>query len=247
MTGISVGDYRDPERGLELGELMVAVAQVPGVRARAAVERRGDPRQGLAARGARRPSRRSARTCTSRCSRATTRCCATWAATTPPPSTWSTSRALRAAAPGRQPHHRRDRRLPDRGRGRLRAHAGRGRRRRHHAASTRSRTRRGRAPSRRRSATASRPQEKKRRSRELRGRSEVRSRHHRAAKLGGTGARADRQGRRHAVLGLHRRLHPLLPAGRAPAHAGELSTSSARSCTPTGSRCRAPGCPAGLS
>ena len=31
MTGISVGDYRDPERGLELGQLMVKVAQVPGV------------------------------------------------------------------------------------------------------------------------------------------------------------------------------------------------------------------------
>jgi threonylcarbamoyladenosine tRNA methylthiotransferase MtaB len=31
MTGISVGDYRDPEHGLELGELMVAVAKVPGV------------------------------------------------------------------------------------------------------------------------------------------------------------------------------------------------------------------------
>src|SRR5947209_3076623 len=31
MTGISVGDYRDPERGLELGELMMSVAQVPGV------------------------------------------------------------------------------------------------------------------------------------------------------------------------------------------------------------------------
>ena len=31
MTGISVGDYRDPERGLELGELMAEVAQVPGV------------------------------------------------------------------------------------------------------------------------------------------------------------------------------------------------------------------------
>jgi threonylcarbamoyladenosine tRNA methylthiotransferase MtaB len=31
MTGISVGDYRDPERGLELGELMIEVAQVPGV------------------------------------------------------------------------------------------------------------------------------------------------------------------------------------------------------------------------
>ncbi|MBV8431063.1 MAG: MiaB/RimO family radical SAM methylthiotransferase [Solirubrobacterales bacterium] len=31
MTGISVGDYRDPEQGLELGELMVQVARVPGV------------------------------------------------------------------------------------------------------------------------------------------------------------------------------------------------------------------------
>jgi threonylcarbamoyladenosine tRNA methylthiotransferase MtaB len=32
MTGISVGDYRDPERDLELGELMVEVSRVPGVR-----------------------------------------------------------------------------------------------------------------------------------------------------------------------------------------------------------------------
>jgi threonylcarbamoyladenosine tRNA methylthiotransferase MtaB len=32
MTGISVGDYRDPESGLELGHLMVEVARVPGVR-----------------------------------------------------------------------------------------------------------------------------------------------------------------------------------------------------------------------
>jgi threonylcarbamoyladenosine tRNA methylthiotransferase MtaB len=31
MTGISVGDYRDPEQGLELGELMVEVARIPGV------------------------------------------------------------------------------------------------------------------------------------------------------------------------------------------------------------------------
>jgi threonylcarbamoyladenosine tRNA methylthiotransferase MtaB len=31
MTGISVGDYRDPERGLNLGELLVAAARVPGV------------------------------------------------------------------------------------------------------------------------------------------------------------------------------------------------------------------------
>ena len=31
MTGISVGDYRDPENGLELGQLMMEVARVPGV------------------------------------------------------------------------------------------------------------------------------------------------------------------------------------------------------------------------
>ncbi len=31
MTGISVGDYRDPQRGLGLGELMCEVARVPGV------------------------------------------------------------------------------------------------------------------------------------------------------------------------------------------------------------------------
>ncbi|HLY35254.1 MAG TPA: MiaB/RimO family radical SAM methylthiotransferase [Candidatus Limnocylindria bacterium] len=31
MTGISVGDYRDPEAGLELGELMMEVARVDGV------------------------------------------------------------------------------------------------------------------------------------------------------------------------------------------------------------------------
>jgi threonylcarbamoyladenosine tRNA methylthiotransferase MtaB len=31
LTGISVGDYRDPERGLELGELMLQVTRVEGV------------------------------------------------------------------------------------------------------------------------------------------------------------------------------------------------------------------------
>jgi threonylcarbamoyladenosine tRNA methylthiotransferase MtaB len=31
ITGISVGDYRDPEQGLELGELLRAVAAVPGI------------------------------------------------------------------------------------------------------------------------------------------------------------------------------------------------------------------------
>jgi threonylcarbamoyladenosine tRNA methylthiotransferase MtaB len=32
ITGISVGDYRDPDDGLELGELMIEAARVPGVR-----------------------------------------------------------------------------------------------------------------------------------------------------------------------------------------------------------------------
>ena len=31
MTGISVGDYRDPQRGIDLGELLVEAARVPGV------------------------------------------------------------------------------------------------------------------------------------------------------------------------------------------------------------------------
>ncbi len=31
MTGISVGDYRDPQRGIDLGQLMVEVAHIPGV------------------------------------------------------------------------------------------------------------------------------------------------------------------------------------------------------------------------
>jgi len=31
MTGISVGDYRDPQSGLDLGELLIGAARVPGV------------------------------------------------------------------------------------------------------------------------------------------------------------------------------------------------------------------------
>ena len=58
MTGISVGDYRDPENGLELGELMMRGRAGPRRRARAAVVRRGDPRQGLAARRRSPPSRK---------------------------------------------------------------------------------------------------------------------------------------------------------------------------------------------
>ena len=58
------------------------------------------------------------------------------------------------------------------------------------------------------------PPEKKRRGQVLRGRSEVRSRTAPQRQARPPPDRADRQGRRLAVLGLHRRLHPLLPAGR---------------------------------
>ena len=64
------------------------------------------------------------------------------------------------------------------------------------------------------------PAEKKRRSQVLRGRSELRSRLHRAARLGTARAGAHRQGRRRPMLGLHRRLHALLPAGRRRAARG---------------------------
>ena len=222
MTGISVGDYRDPERGLELGELMVEVAQVPGVRARAAVERRGDPRQGLACSRRSRPSPRSARTCTCRCSPATTACCATWAATTRPRSTSTRSRALRAAVPHVNVTTDVIVGFPTEDDGAfertLQAIDAAG----HHAASTRSPTRRAREPSPTALGDRVPPEEKKRRSRELRGHAEVRSRHHRAAKLGGGERVLIDKVAEHAVLGLHRGLHPLLPAGRRRATAGEV-------------------------
>ena len=133
MTGISVGDYRDPERGLELGELMVEVARVAGSAARPAVQRRGDPRQGLAARGAcdraeglPAPARADA---VGRRRRAARR----WAATTPRPSTSTHIAAVRAAVPEVNVTTDVIVGFPDRGRGRVRAHAGGGRRRRDHA------------------------------------------------------------------------------------------------------------------
>ena len=64
----------------------------------------------------RRPSRR---TSTSRCSRETTACCARWAAATRSAQYLAEARGAR----GLQPHDRRDRRLPGRGRGGVRAHA----------------------------------------------------------------------------------------------------------------------------
>ena len=86
MTGISVGDYRDPRDGWELGELMMQAAKVRGRGAGEALLGGGDPRARLA--GSRRcgRSRRCARTCTCRCSPATTACCERWDATTPPRS-----------------------------------------------------------------------------------------------------------------------------------------------------------------
>ena len=84
------------------------------------------------------------------------------------------------------------------------------------------------------------PEEKKRRSVKVRGRSEVRSRHHRTAKLGSTDPRARRQGRRQPVLGLHGRLHPLLPAARRR-HRGELVNVECAELHADGIACRIPG------
>ena len=58
------------------------------------------------------------------------------------------------------------------------------------------------------------PEEKKRRASDLRGRSEVRSRHHRSGKLGRIERVLVDKARRRPVLGLHRGLHAVLPAGR---------------------------------
>ena len=74
MTGISVGDYRDPERGLELGDLMCEVARVPGVqRVRLSsvevIHVKDSPAEALA-----RPSRRAPGPSTLPTESATTRC-----------------------------------------------------------------------------------------------------------------------------------------------------------------------------
>ena len=156
MTGISVGDYRDPERRARARRADGRGRARARRRAGPALQRRGDPRQGLAARGARhraeglpapaRPDavrrRRGAR------------------GDGPPlhrgrvPASRSRTRARGRAA--RQRHDRRDRRLPDRGRGRVRAHAGTPSTPPASPACTRSPIRRGPARSPPSSATASR-------------------------------------------------------------------------------------------
>ena len=165
------------------------------------------------------------RTCTCRCSPATTACCARWDATTPRPSTSSTSTRVRDAVPARQHHDRRDRRLPDRGpSARSSARWRRSTTPESHAC-TRSRTHRGPARSPPRSATGSRRRRRSAARRSCVARSEVRSRHHRSAKLGRVETGAGRQGRRHAVLGVHGRLHALLSAGRR-GRAGRVGATS---------------------
>ena len=133
MTGISVGDYRDPERGLELGELMREVAAVEGVeRVRLSsvevIHVRDSLVDALAAGAAHLPApARSAPV------RATTRVLASMGRNYDSAGYLRGDRAAARARAGREPDHRRDRRLPDRGRGRLRAHARRRARGRHHA------------------------------------------------------------------------------------------------------------------
>ena len=134
MTGISVGDYRDPEARPRARAADGRGRARPGRRARAALERRGDPRQGLAARRAReraeglpappradavRRRRRPARDGPSLHARGV-----------PRPHRGAARRRARG-----QRHDRRDRRLPDRGRAGVRAHARGDRRRRDHTRS----------------------------------------------------------------------------------------------------------------
>ncbi len=89
----------------------------PGRGARAALERRGDPRQGLAARGARDRAQGLPAPPRADAVRRRRGAARRWAATTTRPSTSSTSPACGRRA-ARERHDRRDRRLPDRGRAR---------------------------------------------------------------------------------------------------------------------------------
>ena len=182
MTGISVGDYKDPEKGLELGELMQEVACVDGVeRVRlSSVEvihvrdslldalesdervcphlhvpmQSGD--DGVLEAMGRHYDSDGYRAAIESPARARPRC---------------------------QPHDRRDRRLPDRGRRGFRTHTRAGARLPASPRSTHSASRRGPGTDADRYGDPVSPQEKKRRSQAMRGLSEVLGRHHRAAKL----------------------------------------------------------------
>ena len=236
MTGISVGDYRDPERGLELGDLMREVAARRGRRARAPVVGRGDPRARLAARRARRGAAHLPAPARAAPVRATTPCWPRWGATTTPPDTSEAVARLRE----RVPHVNLTTDVivgyPTEDEAGVRAHprprARRPASRRVHTFSFSARP----------GTEADRlgdpvpPAEKKRRSRELRGLSEalVAPPPRGEARRGRGGA--GRQGGRYAGVRLQPRLHALLPAGRGGARrAKSLRRSARRRSTPTAS------------
>ena len=236
MTGISVGDYRDPEQGLELGELMMAVARVPGVeRVRLSsvevIHVRDSLLRGAGhrAQGVPAPARPDAVRRRRRAAR-----------DGPPlhrrrvPGAHRPGPGRRGRARRHQRHHRRDRRLPHRGRGRLRAHPGRRRRRRDHP--------RARLPllaaARHGGGRPGRPGRPGGEEAPLPGPARPLGAALAAASLRAAGsarAGAHRQGRRHASA---RATPPTTRAATcrpAPGRAGRWSTWSAWSCTPTAS------------
>ena len=144
LTGINLGCFRDRAAGMRLADLIVAVAERRRDRARAALVDRGEPPHRRAARRPR-PSAASPRTCTCRCSRATTPCCGRCGAATPPSAFLARMQRARERVAGREPDHRRDRRPSRRDRGRVRGHAAGGRRRPGSRRCTCSRTRPARA------------------------------------------------------------------------------------------------------
>ena len=183
LTGISVGDYRDPGSGMELGDLMCEIARVPGVeRVRLSSVEVIHVKDSLVRALAREPKvcphlhiplqsgddevlRAMGRHYTAA-------------------EYLEHVGALREQVPAREPDHGCHRRLPDRGRGGVRADAhgpwtGPGSRRVHTFSYS---PRPGTAAERLGDRVS--PAEKKRRSQAMRGRSEVRSRVHRSGKLG---------------------------------------------------------------
>ena len=157
LTGVNLGCFRDRAAGLDLAGLLAGGGGGGRRRARAAVVDRGQPPERPAA--ARRSPTRRRRPPPARADavRVGRRCCGRCAGATRRPAFLAKMLRARELVPGHQPHHRRDRRPPGRGRRGVRADAGGGARGRLHARCTSSPTRRGRArPTRRRSGAGGR-------------------------------------------------------------------------------------------